>query len=276
MFSVIVTTYNRPKTLDKVLAALQLQSYQNFEIVIADDGSGIETKRVIEAWMKKTKIPIKHAWQEDKGFRASQSRNNAVRLSQGDYLVFLDGDCLPRKNFLFQHKCLSSPGYVVAGNRCLMSSWLTEQVILGKVDPLNWSIVDFIRYRLHGGINRLDAFLTLPANCGFRYRNGTRWQRLRSCNMGLSRQDYEKVNGFDSSFVGWGFEDSDFAVRLINSGIKIKLGSFATAVFHLYHKETPEVRNGPNWKRLQYVLKSGDIYPIQGLYSLETMSKCNL
>lgn len=157
-----------------------------------------------------------------------------------------------------------------------MSSWLTEQVILGKVDPLNWSIVDFIRYRLHGGINRLDAFLTLPANCGFRYRNGTRWQRLRSCNMGLSRQDYEKVNGFDSSFVGWGFEDSDFAVRLINSGIKIKLGSFATAVFHLYHKETPEVRNGPNWKRLQYVLKSGDIYPIQGLYSLETMSKCNL
>lgn len=269
MLSVIVTTYNRPEALERVLAALQLQKYQDFEIVVADDGSGSETRSVINAWMKKSKFPIHHAWQEDKGFRASQSRNNAVKLSRGDNLIFLDGDCLPRSDFLYQYSLLLEPGYVVAGNRCLLSPWLTEQIVSGEVNPLEWSVWDFIKYRLLKGINRLDAFLTLPPNCKFRYRKGIRWQRLRSCNMGLSRQDYDKVNGFDSSFVGWGFEDSDFAVRLINAGIKIKSGVFATAVFHLYHKETKEKRMGPNWERLQYVLKSGEIYPVKGLYPLE-------
>lgn len=269
MFSVIVTTYNRPEALGRVFAALQLQKFQDFEIVVADDGSGPETKGVIDAWVEKSKFPIRHAWQDDKGFRASQSRNNAVKLSQGDYLIFLDGDCLPRPDFLYQYSLLLEPGYVVAGNRCLLGSWLTMQIVSGKINPLEWSIGDFIKYRLLGEINRLDAFLTLPPNCTFRYRKEKRWQQLRSCNMGLSRQDYEKVNGFDSSFVGWGFEDSDFAVRLINAGIRIKSGAFATAVFHLYHKETKEKQMGPNWERLQYVLKSREIYPVKGLYHLE-------
>ena len=78
-----------------------------------------------------------------------------------------------------------------------------------------------------------------------------------------------KVNGFDSSFVGWGFEDSDLAARLINAGVKIKSGTFSTALLHLYHQESDERREGHNWERFQHVLRSGETYPLKGLYPLE-------
>lgn len=264
LISIIVTTYNWPRALNKVLEALREQTDSNFEIVIADDGSGIETKQLIQNWSANSKVKILHAWQPDEGFRASESRNNAVRMSHGDYLVFIDGDCLPRPHFVEHHRNLAEPGYVIAGNRCLLSSSLTEKVLKTN-NYIHFSCWELCRFRLKGDINRLDALLNLPPKCFFRYFYPTKWQKLRSCNMGLWRSDFEKVNGFDSSFRGWGFEDSDLAARLINAGIKVKSGAFSTAVYHLYHHESKEDHKGHNWERLQYVLSSDCTQPVKGL-----------
>lgn len=265
LISVIVTTYNRPQALDKVIASLMKQTDSNFEVVIADDGSKGDTRRLIESWKLMSVIPVHHAWQEDLGFRAGASRNNAVRKAKGDYLIFLDGDCIVRPNFIAQHRLLREEGFVVAGNRCLLNPTLSKRVEEGKENLSHWNIFNYFLARLKGEINRLDALLTLPPSLGFRYKWPKRWERVRSCNMAVSMNDFKAVNGFDESFVGWGFEDSDLAVRLLNLGLKVKRGMFATAVLHLYHRESEEVRSGPNWERFQLVLKQHLTQPIKGL-----------
>lgn len=264
LISIIISTYNWPQALNKVLEALQEQTDRNFEIVIADDGSGIETKKLIQNWIAKSKVKVIHAWQPDEGFRVSESRNNAVRACHGDYLVFIDGDCIPRKHFVEHQRALAEKGYVVAGNRCLLSASLTATLLTSN-KSFHFPFWKLCLLRIKGDLNRLDALITLPPNSFFRYRHLTKWQKLRGCNIGVWRQDFERVNGFDSSFVGWGFEDSDLAARLINAGVKIKNGAFSTALLHLYHRESDEIREGHNWERLQYVLSSNCTQPVKGL-----------
>ena len=265
LISVIVTTYNRPSTLDKVLDSLNDQTDTNFEIIIADDGSTNETRELISKWKIKSDIPIIHAWQEDLGFRAATSRNNGIRHAHGDYLIFIDGDCLLRSNFVEQHRLLMEDNYVVAGNRCLLSPELSSQIENGKISIKGWGWSDFFLARIMGKINRLSALMIFSPKASFRYKSANNWEKVRSCNMAVFKTDIDAVNGFDESFIGWGFEDSDLAVRLINFGLKVKRGSFATTVLHLYHPETVEDQSGPNWDRFQYVLKNRGTQPIKGL-----------
>ena len=104
LISVIISTYNKPQFLNKVIEGLQFQSDSNFEIVVADDGSGSSTRELIKKWQEQSVVPITHAWQDDLGFRVSESRNNAVRHSKGDYFIFIDGDCIPRYHFVAHHR----------------------------------------------------------------------------------------------------------------------------------------------------------------------------
>lgn len=268
LISVIVTTYNRPKALDRVLDGLMHQTDNNFEIVIADDGSGEETQKVVREWQTKSKVRITHAWQEDLGFRLNASRNNGIRNSRGNYVVILDGDCVPRSNFVEQHRKLSEQGCAVAGHRCLLDSNLTTLIENHKVSLNNWTWCDFFKARLSGQINRLDALITLPPKISFRYKTASNWKRLRGCNMGMFRSDIERVNGFNEDFSGWGFDDSDIAVRLINAGVKVKNGAFATAVFHLYHQETELKQEGDNWNIFCKTLSEGHVQARHGLKSL--------
>lgn len=268
LISVIVTTYNRPKALDRVIDGLMHQTDSNFEIVIADDGSGEETQKLVREWQMKSKVKITYAWQEDLGFRLNASRNNGIRNSRGNYVVILDGDCVPRPNFVEQHRKLSEQGFAVAGHRCLIDLNLTTLIENHKVLLNNWTWSDFVKARFAGQINRLDALITLPPKASFRYKMPHNWKRLRGCNMGMFRSDIERVNGFDEDFSGWGFDDSDMAVRLINAGVKVKNGAYATAVFHLYHKETELKREGKNWDRFCNTLSEHRIWATSGLNSL--------
>ena len=104
LISVIVTTYNRPDALAASLRALAAQSDRNFEIVVADDGSGPDTARVIENWAARYTVAIKHVWQRHEDFRGSEIRNRGIRASSGHYCIFLDGDCLARTNFVANHR----------------------------------------------------------------------------------------------------------------------------------------------------------------------------
>ena len=243
--SLIVTTYNRPDALDKVLDSVSKLRFIP-EVVIADDGSGHETKNIVDKW-KKT-LPIIHAWQEDRGFRAASARNLAVAKSTGDYLIFIDGDCLVLPNFIGKHVELSENGFMVAGNRILFSKQLTEKTLIDKLRPLEWGIREWLFARLTNKVNRLLPLINLP-NGMFRKIRKTKWQGVRTCNLGMFKNDFLSVNGFDVSFQGWGHEDADLAIRLIKNGIQRKDGQFGTAVLHLWHRENDRTFESANKKK---------------------------
>ncbi|MGB2815739.1 MAG: glycosyltransferase, partial [Burkholderiaceae bacterium] len=97
--SVIVSTYNRPDALRAVLAGLAEQGDRGFEVLVADDGSGDETRATVAECAAVSAVPVRHIWHEDKGFRLSAIRNLAAAHAEGEYLVFIDGDCVPRLDF---------------------------------------------------------------------------------------------------------------------------------------------------------------------------------
>ena len=117
MISILLATYNWPQALKLCLESLATQTEQDFEVIIADDGSTESTKQMIDAFKATSPYPITHLWQEDLGFRKTQILNRAIDAAQGDYLIFLDGDCLVQPDFVDRHRLLAQPGYLVTGSR---------------------------------------------------------------------------------------------------------------------------------------------------------------
>ncbi len=267
LISVIVTTYNRPDALEAVLRGLARQTDSSFEVVIADDGSEQETARTIEQLAKTTGLTITHAWQPDQGFRAAECRNRAILRSRGAYCTFLDGDCIPRRDFIARHRALAEPGWFVTGNRILLSPSLSERILHDGIDADRWGMAALLRERLAGGVNRLAPALRLPLGL-LRRRNDRDWEGARSCNLAVWRHDLDRVDGFDAAFNGWGLEDSDIIVRLIHAGVRRKDGRFATGVLHLWHPENDRGALPDNRQRLDAVIGSDRIRALQGLSAL--------
>jgi glycosyltransferase involved in cell wall biosynthesis len=253
--SVIVATYNRPDALDACLRGLSVQTDRNFEIVVADDGSEPETGALIAAWARKITVPVRHAWHPDDGFRLAEIRNRAIRISVGAYCVFLDGDCIPRPDFVAAHRGLMEKGWFVTGNRVLLSQKLTERVLKEGLEPEHWGFWTWVGQRLRGGVNRLSPLFGLRFAI-FRKRHPRQWTGARGSNMAFWRSDLDSVDGFDAAFTGWGREDSDIFVRMIRNGVRRKDGRFATAVLHLWHPEANRSQLPDNERRLAE-LRSG-------------------
>jgi glycosyltransferase involved in cell wall biosynthesis len=262
LISLIVATYNREAALDAVLRAFGRQTDRDFELIIADDGSGPATKRVVDAWS--SVLPIKHVWHEDRGFRLAEIRNRAIVQSAGAYCVFLDGDCIPRRDFVAAHRRLAERGWFVAGNRALMSPALSARVEREKLTPELWSILTWLGQRLRGDLNRLAPLIILPLGPA-RKLQGKSWQSARGGNLAIWREDLMRVDGFDAAFRGWGREDSDIIIRLIRSGVRRKDGRFATGVLHLWHPENDRTQLINNEGRLEALLRSDRIRAERGL-----------
>jgi len=256
LISVIVSTYNRPEALELVLSGLAEQDDAEFEVVVADDGSRGETRSLVEKLVSSFPVKLKYVWQEDLGFRAARVRNLAVEAASGSYLIFLDGDCVPPRQWVARHRALAEDGWMVAGNRVLLSKNFTERVERDKLSLPDMSGADILRIRLSGGINRLLPLVNLPFDW-FRKIGSSRWEKVRTCNLAVWRKDFELVGGFDEVFAGWGYEDSDFAVRLLNSGVRHKNGAFATGVFHLYHPVRDRSSEDKNFILVMNRLKQG-------------------
>lgn len=235
--SVVMTTYNRPDALAAVVRACFMQSDKNFEIIIADDGSTANTRACVEALAATAPIPLRHVWQPDQGFRAAMARNRGTLAARGDYIVFLDGDCIPQRDFIARHRALAQPGYLVSGSRILLSEALTRRVLDERIDIAGAPALTRLGWRLHGDLNKTLQPLGLRWPDLGRTSKKFSWRRIKSCNLGVWRSDLDKVNGFDESFTGWGHEDSDLVVRLFHAGVLRKDGAFATEVFHLWHRE---------------------------------------
>jgi glycosyltransferase involved in cell wall biosynthesis len=268
LISVIVTTYNREDALAAVLRSLARQSDSDFEVVVADDGSGPATAALVEASKAAVGHRLVHVWHDDKGFRAGEIRNRAILAARGEYCIFLDGDCIVRPDFVASHRALARPGAFVTGNRVLLSRELTAEVLRDKLMPEDWGFADWIAQRLKGGVNRLSALLTLPFG-PLRYLRRKAWRGARSCNLAIWRRDLDTVDGFDADYSGWGKEDSDIIVRLLHAGILRKDGTFATGVIHLWHAEADRSALPQNERKLAQLLQGGNVRAKQGLSALK-------
>jgi glycosyltransferase involved in cell wall biosynthesis len=214
-----------------------MQNDKNFEIIIADDGSTANTVACVERLAAGAPVPLRHVWQPDEGFRAAMARNRGTLAASGEYIIFLDGDCVPQRDFIARHRALSQPGYLVSGSRILMSEALTRRVLEDGIDVGAAGPLTRLRWRLHGDLNKTLQPLGLRWPDVGRTSRKFSWRRIKSCNLAVWRSDLERVNGFDESFTGWGHEDSDLVVRLFHAGVMRKDGAFATEVFHLWHRE---------------------------------------
>jgi glycosyltransferase involved in cell wall biosynthesis len=267
LISVIVATYQRADALEAVLRSLASQTDREFEVVIADDGSGTETAQVIGTWSGQMPVPLRHVWHEDLGFRLAEIRNRAIRVSKGAYCIFLDGDCIVRRNFVAAHRRLAQRGWFVTGNRVLLSSAFTQQVLRNHLDLHRWGVERWIAARLFGRVNRLAPLMRLPLG-PLRKLEAKRWRGARGSNMAFWREDLERVDGFDATFSGWGREDSDIFVRMIRTGVRRKDGRFATGVLHLWHPEADRSKLADNERALNEVLQGGHARAMRGLSSL--------
>ena len=269
LISVIVTTYNREDALDAVLRSLARQTEQDFEVIVADDGSAAATAALIEAWKGKLGRRLDHVWHEDRGFRAAEIRNRAILASHGTYCIFLDGDCIARPDFVATHRGLAETGCFVTGNRILLSRELTVNALRGKLTPETWTFARWLAERWRGGINRLSALLHLPLG-PLRWLRQRQWRGARSCNLAIWRADLDRVDGFDADYSGWGKEDSDIIVRLLHAGVRRKDGVFATGVLHLWHAEAERGRLAENERKLSESLAGDRIRARRGLSAMRS------
>jgi len=226
--SLIITTYNRADALSLVLRSVEGQTVLPTEVIIADDGSTKETQKMILDFQENSNLNIIHSWQEDKGFRAAKSRNKAIAKSNDDYIILIDGDMILHPEFIKDHVNNAEPGYFVQGTRVLLTQKATEDTL--KKKKIKFS---FFSQGIQNRRNTIHSdFLSKLFVKKKNYLRG-----IKTCNMAFFKQDCTNVNGFNNDFEGWGKEDSEFVVRLLNNGINRKNIRFNAIQFHLWHHE---------------------------------------
>lgn len=260
LISVIVTTYNWPEALDLSLQSLAEQTDKNYEVIVADDGSTESTLAVIRKWQKHYPVPLKWSWQEDRGFRAARSRNKAVAISDGDYLILMDGDCFVRPDFVASHRHLAQKKCIVSGQRILLSPQFTQSCLRSKDIAWRKSLLKLFTLTRQHKINRCFVAISLPLG-KIRLSLRHHWQWVRTCNCSLFKSDYIAVGGQDEAYEGWGYEDSDIAIRLINNNCSIKWGGFSSPCLHLWHSESDRSHSQENLAQLRILLKNKIILP---------------
>jgi len=256
--SVIITTYNRPNSLAKVLEALRHQTRVADEVIVADDGSGPETAEVVSGFMADSPFPLYHVWQEDRGFRSGRIRNKAINKSKGGYIILLDGDCIPGKHFMEDHLALAEKGFFFQGKRVLIGRKLSH-AFTHKDANSTQRLLKFVLSRDISNSHHLIRLRFFPAY------SSTKLSGIRSCNMGFFREDLFAVNGFNQDFVGWGREDSELAVRLYRFGLKRKEHPFMAICFHLWHEENDRKLLTKNDELLQKAIESNEYICSNGL-----------
>ncbi len=234
MLSVIVSTYNSPRWLEKVLLGLAQQDIGDFELLIADDGSGGETRALIATFAASMPQAVKHVWHPDEGFRKCEILNRAIVAASGDYLVLLDGDCIPRRDFLRQHRDAAEPGTFLTGGFVRMPLALSEEIdapliISGECFEPRWLFRNGLQY------DRKSLRLWCPPQlAGLMDNLSFAPKSLKGGNSSFWRSDALTVNGFDHR-MPWGGEDREFGVRLRNSGLRTSHMRYRAVILHLDH-----------------------------------------
>lgn len=232
--SVVISTYNSEEWLRKVLEGYKYQTYNNFEVIVADDGSRETTKALIDSFKEDYPVPIMHLWHEDEGYRRQRILNIAITEANKPYILFTDGDCIPRKDFVEVHAKYAEEGYFLSGGycklpmktseviseddikneRCFDAAWLKKQDTLKGTQAL----------KLSSG-PALATFLDIvtPTNASF-----------NNCNSSAWKEDLIAINGYDER-MRYGGPDRELGERLENFGLKSKQIRHKAICLHLDH-----------------------------------------
>lgn len=260
--SLLIATYNWPEALDLCLASIMHQHVLPSEILIADDGSSEATANLITQWQQKCPVPIQHVWHPDQGFRLSEIRNKAIKRANHPYIIQIDGDILVDPYFIGDHLKNAKEGFFLCGSRASLSSSVSKKLLaslprmpkLTEVSPGYW--FNCIRFPL---LSKLIS----P------FYNAHLINRLRGCNMSFWRKDLIRVNGYNQDMTGWGPEDKEIAVRLINSGVKKRNLKFLGVAYHLYHIESNKSNAASNWEFLKKAFENNHKWAENGINKLQ-------
>jgi glycosyltransferase involved in cell wall biosynthesis len=233
--SVILSTYNAPKWLTLTLWAYVNQTDTDFQIVIADDGSGDATHAVIREFQETTPLKIKHVWHKDDGFQKCTILNKAIEAADGDYIIMSDGDCLPRQDFITVHKREAQDGYFLSGGYFKLpmetSHLVTREIIeSGDCFSTNWLKAHGVPFNLK--LLKLARSKILRGFCNTVTPTKRTWN---GHNASCFKADATLVNGFDER-MRYGGEDVEFGYRLRNSGLKAKQIRYQAVCLHLEHE----------------------------------------
>lgn len=251
--SVIFSTYNSPEWLEKVLWGFHHQTDDNFEIVIADDGSAEETRALVEDFKSKTHRPVLHVWQEDQGFQKCRILNKAIIEATGDYIVMTDGDCVPRSDFIAAHRQAAEPGCFLSGGYFKLPMGTSKTITLENIaagDCFNpgWLVKNGVKssikfMKLRAGPKRAKIYnLMTPTKRSWNGHNASCW-----------KNDAIRVNGFDER-MRYGGLDCEFGGRLLNAGIRAKQIRYSAICVHLDHSRG--YVNDEDWKRNRVIRRT--------------------
>ena len=235
--SAIVATYEWPDALNLVLQALAEQSDSSFEVIVADDGSGAETLDVVNVWRKTFGSRLTHVWQTDDGWRKARILNVGALAASGDYLVFLDGDVIPRRSFVAAVRRAALPGWFLSTKRVYLSEDFSRRVFDQRFCIWRWSTARWMV--------RAPREVTRPGYLVPMRDRRRAWRpdlpdfapsdNAYGFFLGVSRADFERVNGHDIRFIGRDNEDADLAVRLRRIGLRCGWPGPGATMFHLWH-----------------------------------------
>lgn len=246
--SLLITTYERPDALAAVLGSVGRQTVPPDEVIIGDDGSGPETAEVIRKAIGGGILAV-HRWLTHDGFRAGRMRNHAAAAATGDYFIMIDDDILLHRDFVADHLAAAEKGFFVQGSRALLNGETSRLATEGR---LHWPGL------LTPGVEKRKNLLRSPRLLSALLRGPVRGLHgIRTCNFALWREDMERVNGFNEDFVGWGREDSEFANRLLNAGVRRRNLRFAALGCHLHHPPRARAKLADNDAILAASVDSG-------------------
>jgi glycosyltransferase involved in cell wall biosynthesis len=236
--STIVPTYNRPGALRLCLKSLAGQSMAPSEVLIADDGSSSETRDVVQEMQRSLHdvFPIKHVWQEDIGFRKPRILNETVRQATGDYLVFIDGDCMAHRRFIRAHVEHSDPAAILGGKRVEIGRKLTEQ-LLKEDTVLNSFNPRLILDSLAGNSRKVEEAIQIknPLLRRLMHRDQITDDGIWGCNFSLYKDLFMEINGCDEDFLDGSLEDNDLGIRVLNRDKQVRSVRGLAIVLHLWH-----------------------------------------
>ncbi len=237
--SLIIAVYKNVKALDLIIQSLRQQTYKNFEVVIVEDGQYSHMKEYIESI---NDLEIKHTTQEDLGVRKARSQNNGLLASAGEYLIFIDGDCILYSTFIEGHVSLAEEGSLLSGRRINLPKNITEKILKNEINPfdIEKNLLTKYLYLAFDKETRFEQGIYLNLK-GWIYKTFIKQKQrntsILGCNFSCWKKDIMTINGFDESYGETAVsDDMDLDWRFRAYGLKLKSCKNVANMFHLWHK----------------------------------------